>query len=172
MMAVSAGVAAAATTGQTACQEHGVENAVCLPSGAGWAALCWWSVEGMGALGDVLTQFSKREYLIFVHFYKLVSVCTLAFLYSAHDHCSGPVPPSPSPISSPFPPPTPISSSMFPSHPVPSLACCQPGLCLSGHAGDAGIDPAAWGLRGLSLGVRLAGLNHGAGHRAGIPLDA
>lgn len=33
-------------------------------------------------MGSFLLNFQKREYLIFVRFYKLINMCTLAFLYS------------------------------------------------------------------------------------------
>ncbi|XP_010022247.1 PREDICTED: gap junction gamma-1 protein-like [Nestor notabilis] len=84
------------------------------------------------------------------------SLLELAFLFgqsllyrfevSPHYLCSGPVPPSPSPISPPFPPSTPISCSMFPSHPVPSLACCQLGCACQAMLAMLVLTPQCGGL--------------------------
>lgn len=156
--AVSAGAAAATTAGRAACQERGVEGAARLPGGAGRAALSRWAAAGLGALGDIPTSFSKREYLIFVRFYKLVSVCTLAFLYSAPNLYSGPAPPQRLPfhplvlLLHPFPAASSPHTYLCPPVPTATRRCTSRRCACADHAGDAGIAPVAWGLRDAERG--------------------
>lgn len=121
--------------------------------------------KGWGPQGTFLLNFQKREYLIFVHFYKLVSVCALAFLCSAYDLSLGLCPP-PCVLFHPiflFPPPFHAACS-------PHTLC--PPLPAAGWGCACQAMPAAWELRGPILWVQLAGPSHGTGHWAGILLEA
>ena len=101
-------------------------------------------------------------------------MCTLAFLYSAPDLCSGPVPPR-----------LPFHPLVFLPHPFPAASsphtypCPQPPAAAPAGAVHVRavlampvLPPQRGGFGEPSLGVWLAGTNHGAGHWAGIALEA